>query len=185
MGKTSVLKVILFSTSSILIFTSFTTPKNKKIKLYSEGIRCFNKSKKFHIPIAYSTDNKYVYPTLISITSLLENIKYNKTFYDIYIMINNYFIKKNKEILESVQKRFPEQCKIIFIEMDNMFNEQKGYASTYYRLALHDKLPNINKIIYLDGDTLLFEDLTELINLNMNGYYILGFLDNSINDVEK
>jgi hypothetical protein len=33
--------------------------------------------------------------------------------------------------------------------------------------------------IYLDGDTLVFSDLTEMINLEMNNNIILGFVDNS------
>ena len=143
-------------------------------------------SKKFKIPIAYATDNNFLYPTLVSITSLLENIKYNKTFYDLYIMITNDFQKNNKHILKSVQRRYKGKCRVNFIEMGNMFKEQKTLpTSTYYRLALHDKLPNIKKIIYLDGDTMIFEDLTELINLNMQGYYILGFLDSLVKDMEK
>ena len=132
------------------------------------------------IPIAYATDNNYTYPTLVSITSLLENIKHHpKTFYDIYIMLSNDFTEKNKEILKSVQHLYPNKCTITFINMGNMFTEQKTFPITkYYRLALHDKLPHIDKIIYLDGDTVIFEDLTDLINLDMKGYYILGFLDN-------
>ena len=146
-----------------------------------------NTKEKNIIPIAYSTDNNFLYPTLVSITSLLETIKYNETFYDIYIMISNDFEKNNKDILESVQNHYPGKCKVNFVEMGDMFNEQKvaSNKATYYRLALPDKLPNIKKIIYLDGDTMIFDDLTELINLNMSGYYILGFLDSMYRDVEK
>ena len=147
-----------------MVFISYTTQdKNKHI-----------------IPIAYATDNNYTYPTLVSITSLLENIKHHpKTFYDIYIMLSNDFTEKNKEILKSAQELYPNKCTITFINMVDMFTEQKTFPITkYYRLALHDKLPNIDKIIYLDGDTIIFQDLTDLINLDMKGYYILGFLDN-------
>ena len=147
-----------------MVFISYTTQdKNKHI-----------------IPIAYATDNNYTFPTLVSITSLLENIKHHpKTLYDIYIMLSNDFTEKNKEILKSAQHLYLNKCTITFINMVDMFTEQKTFPITkYYRLALHDKLPNINKIIYLDGDTIIFEDLTDLINLDMKGYYILGFLDN-------
>ena len=188
MNATLIVKIIFF-----FIFLSITTKtkKNKKVFLITKNnihkeVDIPVNSTKFQISIAYSTDNKFLYPTLVSITSLLENIKYNKTFYDIYIMITDDFENKNKNILESVEKRYPRQCKINFIEMGNMFNEQKVLpASKYYRLALPVKLPNINKIIYLDGDTMIFEDLTELFNLNMKGYYILGFLDSIVSDVEK
>lgn len=133
---------------------------------------------KSKIPIAYATDNNYTYPTLVSMTSLLERIQHHKTFYDIYIMINNDFTQDNKDKLKSIEEHYPHHCTITFINMTNMYMEQNSFPkSKYYRLALHDKLPYIDKIIYLDGDTMIFEDLTELNDLNMKGYYILGFLD--------
>ena len=111
-------------------------------------------------------------------TSLLENVRYHKTIYNIFIMVSNDFTEKNKNILKSVGQNYPNHCNISFINMTNMYNEQKtSPKSKYYRLSLHDKLPNIDKIIYLDGDTMIFEDLTELINLDMKEYFILGFLD--------
>ena len=48
---------------------------------------------------------------------------------------------------------------------------------TYYRLSLPELLPDVKRIIYLEGDTLIFEDLTELIELNIKGNVIMGFLD--------
>ena len=93
-------------------------------------------------------------------------------------MISNDFTEENKNILKSVEQNYPNHCNISFINMTEMYNEQKtSPKSKYYRLSLHDKLSNIDKIIYLDGDTMIFEDLTELINLDMKEYYILGFLD--------
>ena len=112
-------------------------------------------------------------------TSLLENIKHHNTFYDIYIMVTNDFTNNNKDILYSIKKHYSNKCNITFVNMTNLFNEQQTFTiAKYYRLALHEKLKNIDKIIYLDGDTMIFEDLKEMYNLNMRGYYILGFLDN-------
>ena len=111
-------------------------------------------------------------------TSLLENVRHSKTYYNIFIMISNDFTTKNKEILKSVEQNYPHHCNVSFINMTNMYEEQNTFPkSKYYRLSLHDKLQNIDKIIYLDGDTMIFEDLTELINLDMKEYFILGFLD--------
>ena len=47
----------------------------------------------------------------------------------------------------------------------------------YYRLALPILLPNINKIIYLDGDTITLIDLKEMYDIDMDNYYYKGFLD--------
>ena len=53
------------------------------------------------------------------------------------------------------------------------------------RLILPELLPKINKIIYLDGDTLVFTDLTELFNLPMNDNYIMSFPDVLHNHIRK
>ena len=71
--------------------------------------------------------------------------------------------------------------------LDNFFNIGNKYKNlplsfklatpAYYRLSLQDLLLDIKKIIYLDGDTLIFEDLKELIELDMKGNVIMGLLD--------
>ena len=37
----------------------------------------------------------------------------------------------------------------------------------------------------MDGDTAVFEDLTELITIDMKHYYIMGFLDSLPNAIER
>ena len=72
-----------------------------------------------------------------------------------------------------------------------MGNQYKGLGlnfristPAYYRLSLHELLPDVNRIIYLDGDTMIFEDLTPLNELDMKGNIIMGFLD-SVPDAIK
>ena len=146
------------------------------------------KNDKNIISCAYALDNKYVYPTLVAMTSLTENAGLN-TFYDIYALIDPEFTEENIKILKTVENKHPQKCKIIFIEMDNKYkNVDSNLRITtpaYYKLELQNVLPDINKIIWMDGDTIVFEDLTELINLDMKGNYILGFLDSLPNAIEK
>ena len=46
--------------------------------------------------------------------------------------------------------------------------------NTYYRLSLGELLPNLNKIIYLDCDVIVYKDLTNLYNINFNKNIILA-----------
>ena len=118
--------------------------------------------------------------------SLLENIKYENTFYDICVLISNNFSRDNINILKSVQKKYPKKCRVYIINMGNMYIDQKVFSPAhFYRLSLHEKLSYINKIIYLDGDTLIFDDLTEMINLDMKDNYVLGFLDSDVRIMQK
>ena len=136
-----------------------------------------SKSKKTIIAVSYSTDNSYIYPTIVSITSLVINSASN-TFYNIYILHPPDFKEKSKIFLNSVVNKYPDKLSIIYF---NMGNKYKGLGlnfrittPTYYRLSLHELLPDVNRIIYLDGDTAAFDDLTELY---MKGNIIMGFLD--------
>ena len=53
-------------------------------------------------------------------------------------------------------------------------------SPSYYRLSMPSLFPQYKRMIYLDGDTLIFEDLTELISLNMSGLYYRGLIDNNL-----
>ena len=138
-----------------------------------------NKKKK-SIAVSFATDNKYIYPTIVSLASLVINASIN-TFYNIYILHTPDFSDNSKHFLKSIEDKYSYICQINFINMENKYkdlplNDQKAIP-TYYRLSLQDLLPEVDKIIYLDGDTLIFEDLKELIEIEMKENLILGFLD--------
>ena len=140
------------------------------------------------IPCAYALDNSYVFPTLVSMTSLCENSG-NYTFYSIYALIDGDFSEENKNIIKSVEKNHTKHCEINFISMGKKFKEEKTdkriKTPAYYRLELPSLLPNVSKIIWMDGDTAVFEDLTPLIKLDMKGNYFMGFLDSLPDAIDK
>ena len=162
--------------------------KRKKEEEEKSKKESANTNNKLRIACAYALDNAYVYPTLVAMTSLAENAG-PKTFYDIYVMINPEFTEENKKVLKSVEKKHPKSCEVTFINMGNKFKEadtnQKIPTPAYYRLELHNLLPDVNRIIWMDGDTAVFEDLTELITLDMKGNYIMGFLDSLPDAIER
>ena len=157
-------------------------------KAKSSNIHKFTEDGKLRIPCAYALDNGYVFPTLVAMTSLAENAGKN-TFYDIYVMYGTGFKDENKKIILSVEEKHKEHCKIFFLDMGDKFSEapsnKKITTPTYYRLELSSRLPDVNRIIWMDGDTAVFEDLTELITIDMKNYYIMGFLDSLPNAIER
>ena len=135
------------------------------------------------IPIAMAADDNYTYPTLVAITSLMENSK-KDTHYDIYIMTPGKFSEENSKKLLNLQDKYDNHCKINLIDMKDRYKDanDRGHITTptYYRLSLSSLLPSLDKIIWLDGDTLIFEDLTDMLDLDMDGIYYRGFLDNNV-----
>ena len=154
----------------------------------SQNIHKFTEDGKIRIACAYALDNTYVFPTLVAMTSLAENAA-KKTFYDIYVMVGTGFTEENQKILLSVEEKHKEHCKVYFIDMADKFakadSNKKITTPTYYRLELSSLLPDVNRIIWMDGDTAVFEDLTELITIDMKHYYIMGFLDSLPNAIER
>ena len=140
------------------------------------------------VGIAYGLNNQYTYPTLVSMTSILENSS-SHTYYIFYILVDEKTFKNNnKQILTSLEKKY-DRCEVNIIEIsdENLKNANtKRYPlAAYYRLILAEIIPDLNRIIYLDGDTLIYDDLSEMYNLEMENNIILGFVDNSYKKAEE
>ena len=140
------------------------------------------------IPIAMSLDNNFIYQTIVSIISIIEN-KNPTTKYIFYIMFPPNFNKENKDKLKSLEKKYKNQCTINLIDMGNRYKNaptnKKIPTPTYYRLSLPILLPKLEKIIWLDGDTLTHNDLKEMYDINMDNLYFRGFLDYDNNDIDN
>ena len=159
--------------------------KKVKIKKMKNIIR---DDGKLILSCSYALNNGYIYPTLVSMTSLVINAGKN-TFYNIYLLVSPDITEENKNILMSVEKNYTNHCKVIIRNMGNIFKgvdtNNRIPTSAYYRLELHNILPDVDRIVYMDGDTAVFQDLSELITLDMEENYILGFLDNSPKSLRK
>ena len=57
---------------------------------------------------------------------------------------------------------------------DKAYTDHRISKQAYYRFSLGELLPNLNKIIYLDTDIIVYKDLSQFYNINFNGKMILG-----------
>lgn len=142
-----------------------------------------------HVPIAMALDDGYVYPTVVSITSAMEN-KNPGTFYDYYIMHPGEFSDENKSLLKSLEEKY-KNCSINLVDMGEKYKDanDKGHITTpaYYRLSMSDILPqNIKIAWWIDGDTLILGDLAQALKkTDMDGLYYRGFLDDTVDATES
>jgi lipopolysaccharide biosynthesis glycosyltransferase len=126
------------------------------------------------IPIVFITDNNYVIPTGVAITSLILNKK-PKTLYKIFVIVTEEVTKENKKKLIKCGKH---KVTVELIEFD---------ASTLKRFSVHgyyvlptallkfnipNLLPQYEKIIYLDGDIIVKGDLTEFFTNDVSDVYL-------------
>ena len=112
-----------------------------------------------------SLDNHGIYPTLVSMISALENQNKEKTILIYYLLLSSDFNTKNIKIFESLKKNYT--VAINYYIIPNIFkflDTWKNTYTVYYKLLLPIMFPEIERMIFLDGDTMIFEDLTEFGN---------------------
>ena len=140
------------------------------------------------VAIAYGLNNQYTYPTIVSMTSILEN-SYSHTYYIFYLLVDKAtFKEENKKKLMNLEDKY-ERCEVYILEISRESiknaNTKRYPLAAYYRLLLSDLIPDLNRIIYLDGDTIIYTDLSEMYNLEMRNNVMLGFVDNSYQKAEE
>ena len=129
---------------------------------------------KLTINLALSADFNYVYPTLVFITSLMENIG-PKTFYQIYLMTPNEDKKNDmSNILNTLITKYGnDKLNITYLLIDSSQIPEDVAVNkhitkeTYFRLILPSLLPNLDRILYMDTDIINLKDLSELYSLDL------------------
>ena len=124
--------------------------------------------------IAYAPDDNYLNQTIVSMVSAVEN---NKEHEIEFIIIYSKLSDKNILKLKSVKN-----CTLRLLQVDeNMFSSLPlSYwvtIQTWFRIKLPDMCPDLNKILYLDCDTLVLGDLSELFNTDLSNKYLAGVKD--------
>ena len=143
------------------------------------------------IHVAINTDNKYVYPYIVFLTSLLDN-RAEYTYYIIHVVCDNYFSKNNIDKIKTLVDNFGKNSsEVVFHNIGDDFRKATitifGRAA-YYRIALPSLLPDVDRIIYIDGDSLNLKDLTEMYNIKFKkDMYISAVLDrvSMIKEIEE
>ena len=133
------------------------------------------------IHLSINIDDNYIYPSIVYLTSLLDNMK-NSTFYTIHILSNNNLTNSSIDKINKVINKFGKSSvKLIYYNLEGYFkNVTTGRitVATYYKILLPSLLPNIDKIIFTDGDMLNLEDLSEMYKIAFKeNMYFCGIPD--------
>lgn len=130
-----------------------------------------------HIPVVLATDDKFAPYTKVTLYSILKNSN-TDTFYEVFVLVPENFDKKFIKKISTLKERY--NCEINFIKVSsNALNllPSDGSEAVYYRLLIADLLPNCDKCIYLDSDTIVLADLSELYTTDVGKYYVAGVKD--------
>lgn len=169
MGLLITLTVVVLSGAFVLAW------KNNKSDL---SVSNTQNNQSNEICVAYSTDENYLYPTLVSMTSLMQNCNAD-TFCKFTVLVSPDLSEESQDKIKNVENRY-SNCSVNLVSMGGLFEDSKVGSwskAMYYRLNLPEILENEKRCIYLDGDTIARKDLIEMFNLDMTNYYIAGVRD--------
>jgi lipopolysaccharide biosynthesis glycosyltransferase len=138
-----------------------------------------NVEKQQSIPIFLASDDGYAPYVSVVMTSMLYN---TNSFVEFYI-IDSGISKINKKRLESLSEKFSNfSIEFISVDKQKIFGDFVVVAEhfpleIYFRFLSPILKPNINKLIYLDSDTVLLDDIAELYNEDLDGHIIGAALE--------
>jgi len=137
------------------------------------------------IHVAYALDDNYTEFTCTSMTSLLHNTKRSVHF---HVLVNS-LSEANKQILCDIGKHYPHgNWTFYYVERHDRFllDEKINLTQeTYFRLYLPELLYNLNKILWMDGDTIINDDISNLYDIELGDYFIGAVIDTSISKNPK
>lgn len=133
--------------------------------------------------IIYHSSDSFAEVTGVSIASLFEN---NKDMEEIHVLyIEKGMTEENKNKILAISNQYNRSLK--FIEMPDWqkklnlqlkSSKRSWLGLGYNRLFLTEYLPaKIEKVLYLDSDTVVEQSLKELWNIDLDGYYMAGVDD--------
>lgn len=127
--------------------------------------------------VLYLTDNNYAPFAGVSITSLFEN---NKNIDKLRVfIIDDSISADNKEKFLKVAEQYGHE--IVFLDMTEGINTLKKLGAptyrnsytTYLKLFAFGLLPNnVHRIFFIDSDSVVVDDLSEMIDIDMEGCMI-------------
>ena len=153
---------------------------NIKSRLYNQKIEIYKRKKKIiHITVSINNNKNYKYIILVSMYSLLLNCYKDKTFVIYHILCTPDFNESSITIFKSLLNKFSQNVEMIFYNMGNLFKNRKNirYSEAAYYRILTPIIIDSDRVIHLDGDTLVFSDLSEMYNLDFQNNYVLGIYD--------
>lgn len=130
------------------------------------------------IPVVFSANDTYFSYLYVAVYSLIKHAKSSKK-YDIRILTTR-MNQSNRELICSLQK---DNIDITIIDLTDVVkgDDLRDYSflsiETFYRLYIPRVLSMYEKVLYIDCDIVVCEDVSPLLEIEMNGKAIAAVSD--------
>lgn len=123
------------------------------------------------IPVVFAADNNYVPMVTTTIRSMLCNASPASAF-DIVVLERD-ISRENKQLMTEFFSSF-KNARIRFADVSGMIRSRNLQTNnphisieTYYRFLIQDVLPAYDKVLYLDSDLVMLDDIAKLFNVEL------------------
>ena len=129
-----------------------------------------------NVPIFFACDDNFVKFTLVAFTSLKANANTKDFHYDIHILHTEISARMKKELLALGDENFTvifDNVKHFLSAVHHRLHVRDYYSkTTYYRLFIPDLYPELDKAIYIDSDTIVLGDISELYSYELGENFV-------------
>jgi hypothetical protein len=131
------------------------------------------------INIGFTLDPGYIFQTMLTLTNIMST-QYNTTKIIFHLGVINNFSAENMLKIYELRKKINNLTEFNFYYLRGAMEKMKNFHSKGEacpgKFELPELLPdNVDKLLIFDaGDVLVFRDLTELYNYNMEDSWALG-----------
>ena len=127
------------------------------------------------IPIFYACDDNFVKYTVVSLCSMIQNASPNRT-YRVTVLHTGISDRMKQVVLALANKNFEIDFQDVTEYLESISDKLpiRDYYSktTYYRLFIADMYPEYHKAIYIDSDTVVQGDISELFDTDIGDAYV-------------
>ena len=135
------------------------------------------------IPVVLISDDNFIMPTCVAITSLIVN-KAPETEYDVYIIMAECSEASYQKINELKELGTP--INLVRASLDE-YRDIKQLAhisiACLLKFDISELVPAYDKLLYLDGDIIVRGDLSDFYNIELGDHYAAGVKE--IDNIKK
>ena len=134
-----------------------------------------NLLKRKEIPLVFAVDDNYASFLCVTIKSILDNVS-SDYFIKVYIL-NTGLSEYNKKKIIQISEQDKDNVDIEYVDVahrldglkDKMHLRDYYTNAIYYRIFIPSLFPQYDKMIYLDCDMVLLDDISKLYNIDLQG----------------
>ena len=122
------------------------------------------------IPIFFACDDNFVKYTIVTLTSIIENAS-KDYLYNVHVLNTNITEEMKQEVYKLQNENFSIEFNDVTSYLESISSRLpiRDYYSktTYFRLFIAEMFRDYEKAIYIDSDTVVLGDISELYNYEL------------------